>query len=220
MERKDEIKMSWEKKVSMREIAQFYEDKLRELDGKYQFLTEQLEKSIPKIRSEINELNQRNQVVLNGLSQVDQAKNHIEETIKQIFKYTWDKNFSSFRSEVKEIQNEIESSGKEETDRLIDAFKESGRETYLRAMAEINVLVPIFYGLLFRTNLNLFNEIKEYFKNIKKNPDILLPAISDFIDIDNSDVAMNEIAIPIIRTMVDDYVHMFSNIEGREKLLP
>ena len=220
MERKDEIKMSWEKKVSMREIAQFYEDKLRELDGKYQFLTEQLEKSIPKIRSEINELNQRNQVVLNGLSQVDQAKNHIEETIKQIFKYTWDKNFNSFRSEVKEIQNEIESSGKEETDRLIDAFKESGRETYLRAMAEINVLVPIFYGLLFRTNLNLFNEIKEYFKNIKKNPDILLPAISDFIDIDNSDVAMNEIAIPIIRTMVDDYVHMFSNIEGREKLLP
>lgn len=220
MERKDEIKMSWEKKVSMREIAQFYEDKLRELDGKYQILTEQLEKSIPKIRSEINELNQRNQVVLNGLSQVDQAKNHIEETIKQIFKYTWDKNFNSFRSEVKEIQNEIESSGKEETDRLIDAFKESGRETYLRAMAEINVLVPIFYGLLFRTNLNLFNEIKEYFKNIKKNPDILLPAISDFIDIDNSDVAMNEIAIPIIRTMVDDYVHMFSNIEGREKLLP
>ena len=39
-QKKNELKLSWEKKVSLREIAQFYEDKIRELDGKTQRLTE------------------------------------------------------------------------------------------------------------------------------------------------------------------------------------
>ena len=40
MKENDQIMMSWNKKVSLKEIAQFYEDKLRELDGKYQKLNE------------------------------------------------------------------------------------------------------------------------------------------------------------------------------------
>lgn len=39
-EKNDRIRMSWEKKVSMSEIAQFYEDKLRELDAKNTVLEE------------------------------------------------------------------------------------------------------------------------------------------------------------------------------------
>ena len=42
----DEIRLSWEKKISVREIAQFYEERIRELDGKFQLLAEQSRQKI------------------------------------------------------------------------------------------------------------------------------------------------------------------------------
>jgi len=47
--RKDELRMSWNKKVSMREIAQFYEDKLRELNAKQIGLMEEISKKEAEI---------------------------------------------------------------------------------------------------------------------------------------------------------------------------
>lgn len=47
----NELKLSWEKKVSMREIAQFYEDKLRELQAKNDILNSLLEAQLEKTRN-------------------------------------------------------------------------------------------------------------------------------------------------------------------------
>ena len=55
-ERADELKISWEKKISMREIAQFYEDKIRELDGKTQRLTEQTKTLSEKSQKMMDEM--------------------------------------------------------------------------------------------------------------------------------------------------------------------
>ena len=46
----NELKLSWEKKVSMREIAQFYEDKLRELQAKNDLLSSSLGIQLEKMR--------------------------------------------------------------------------------------------------------------------------------------------------------------------------
>ena len=45
----DEIRLSWEKKVSMREIAQFYEDKIREIQGKNDALNSSLTIQLEKM---------------------------------------------------------------------------------------------------------------------------------------------------------------------------
>jgi hypothetical protein len=45
----DELKISWDKKISMREIAQFYEDKLRELQSKNDILNSSLIAQLEKM---------------------------------------------------------------------------------------------------------------------------------------------------------------------------
>jgi hypothetical protein len=59
----DELKLSWDKKVTMREIAQFYEDKLRELQSKNDVLNlsiiaqqEKIKKFEEKMREVSNDL--------------------------------------------------------------------------------------------------------------------------------------------------------------------
>jgi hypothetical protein len=47
----NELKLSWEKKVSLREIAQFYEDKLRDLQAKNDILSSSLEIQLEKTRN-------------------------------------------------------------------------------------------------------------------------------------------------------------------------
>ena len=49
--KKNELRLSWEKKVSMREIAQFYEDKLRDLQAKNDMLSSSLEVQLEKMRN-------------------------------------------------------------------------------------------------------------------------------------------------------------------------
>jgi len=75
--RKDELKMSWNKKVSMREIAQFYEDRLRELDIRQTKLMEEISKKEAEIETRTRTLE----------SSLEDAKGFIEkleEIIKQI----------------------------------------------------------------------------------------------------------------------------------------
>ena len=52
-----EISMSWNKKVSLREIAMFYENKLRELQGKQDAMINNLNEQISRFREKIQELN-------------------------------------------------------------------------------------------------------------------------------------------------------------------
>ena len=47
----NELKLNWEKKVSLREIAQFYEDKLRDLQAKNDILSSSLEIQLERIKN-------------------------------------------------------------------------------------------------------------------------------------------------------------------------
>jgi len=91
--RKDELRMSWNKKVSMREIAQFYEDKLRELDAKQNKLMDQIDARLGDLESKIGSLSKyidrmaalrdesesiKNEV-LSHLSEIRQAMKSIED---------------------------------------------------------------------------------------------------------------------------------------------
>ena len=63
----DEIRLSWEKKVSLREIAQFYEDKLRELDARMQRLT-----------NNVRELTQENSQLVDKIKKEVEERNKVE----------------------------------------------------------------------------------------------------------------------------------------------
>ena len=67
-EKNDRIRMSWDKKVSLREIAQFYEEKLRDLDAKQQamfsdienrqiILSEKIEQEIKHLQENVEDAN-------------------------------------------------------------------------------------------------------------------------------------------------------------------
>ena len=51
-----DISASWNKKVSMREVAMFYEDKLRELQGKQDAMINDLNEQISRLQEKIKEL--------------------------------------------------------------------------------------------------------------------------------------------------------------------
>ena len=51
-----DIFMSWNKKVAMREVAMFYEDKLRELQGKQDAMINDLNEQISRLQEKIKEL--------------------------------------------------------------------------------------------------------------------------------------------------------------------
>jgi len=76
--RKDELRMSWNKKVSMREIAQFYEDKLRELSAKQTGLMEEINRKQTSIDTKMEELGNSLRDIKNFIEELDNVKKYIE----------------------------------------------------------------------------------------------------------------------------------------------
>jgi len=76
--RRDELKMSWNKKVSMREIAQFYEDKLRELDAKQTVLMEEIDRKQESIDIKMKEIENSLRDIKNFIVELDNVKEYIE----------------------------------------------------------------------------------------------------------------------------------------------
>jgi len=74
---KDEISMSWNKKVSLKEIAQFYENKLRELDAKQNLLNQEIDKALQKIE-------QKTQDLENSIENIKRFVDKLNETQKSI----------------------------------------------------------------------------------------------------------------------------------------
>jgi len=77
--RRDELRMSWNKKVSMREIAQFYEDKLRELNVKQTVLMEEISKKAINIEMKIKVLENSLENAKNFVEEYNEMKKYIEE---------------------------------------------------------------------------------------------------------------------------------------------
>jgi len=76
---KDELRMSWNKKVSLREIAQFYEDKLRELDAKQTVMMEEISKKEANIETRMKIIENSLENAKDFVEKLDEAKEYIEE---------------------------------------------------------------------------------------------------------------------------------------------
>jgi len=75
--KEDEISMSWNKKVSLKEIAQFYENKLRELDAKQNMIEQEIDKALQKI-------GQKTQDLENSIENIKRFVDKLNETQKSI----------------------------------------------------------------------------------------------------------------------------------------
>jgi len=82
--RKDELKMSWNKKVSLREIAQFYEDRLRELDAKQMGLMEEIRKREVNIETRMKTIENSLENAKDFVEKLDEAKEYIEKVKSEL----------------------------------------------------------------------------------------------------------------------------------------
>jgi len=82
--RKDELKMSWNKKVSLREIAQFYEDRLRELDAKQNNLINQIDDRLKSLESKIDSLSKYIDRIIALRDENENIKNEVRSYLSEI----------------------------------------------------------------------------------------------------------------------------------------
>ena len=203
----DELKISWNKKITMREIAQFYEDKIRELDGRFQRLTEQTKALYEKFESKIEDLDQRAKIALDFLSKYDDVKDMIESERKN--------SFDSMRSMFETLQKRAQTVYEEATDRVVKAQKEGNIKGILRAQMEVDNIAAVFYQFIFDHDRSYFEKLHSGFKKAKAHPEVLLPAVYAHVSGDFDTVT--DVALEIIKTMVDDYLQLISDIENGQK---
>jgi len=82
--RKDQLRMSWNKKVSMREIAQFYEDKLRELDARQTKLMEDVNRKEAELESRMQILENSIEEIKDFLQDAKDIKGSMERIISDL----------------------------------------------------------------------------------------------------------------------------------------
>jgi len=106
---KDEISMSWNKKVSLKEIAQFYENKLRELDAKQNMLEQEIEKALQKIGQKTQELENSIENIKKFVDKLNETQEHIKNLSKEINEknQSLDDRIDHFDKIVTSIINEI-----------------------------------------------------------------------------------------------------------------
>ena len=80
--KKDELRMSWNKKISLREIAQFYEDKLRELDAKQTKLMEDVNRKEAELESKMHILENSIEEAKDFIQNIDAFKKIIEDCLE------------------------------------------------------------------------------------------------------------------------------------------
>lgn len=76
---------NWDRKISLKEIAQFYEDRLRELDGKARSLEESLKKyedSVKNIMDAIRALDIKSEAIYSDIMQKENNVSNIERSVR------------------------------------------------------------------------------------------------------------------------------------------
>ena len=115
-----EISMSWNKKVSLREIAMFYEEKLRELQGKYDAMINNLNEQISRFREKIQELDCK-------IAEYERQMDHHRDVL-DLFTSTDDERMTSL---IKQLVNEIKP-------QIYDYFEKLAYRDYEKAVRDIN----------------------------------------------------------------------------------
>ena len=78
---------NWDRKISLKEIAQFYEDRLRELDGKAHSLEESLKKNedaVKNIMDAIGALDTKSEAIYSDIRQKADNVSNIEKSIRSL----------------------------------------------------------------------------------------------------------------------------------------
>ena len=94
------MNFNWEKKISLKEIAQFYEDKLRELDSKQNSIISNLVKENEELTNTIKRLEANIQPISNILSGYKDMESHIFALIKNEINENDSKFLDEFKKEV------------------------------------------------------------------------------------------------------------------------
>jgi hypothetical protein len=164
-EKNDRIRMSWDKKVSLREIAQFYEEKLRDLDAKQQSMFSVLENRqiilSEKIEREIVNLQGKVEAAANVLS----ASFDLKEVIEKERRDYWEAVVSNLRRHIErglsEQRETIESEYKElEKLALFEAPSKA------RTLIEIDTLIVFVLKLLAKQDKGLLIESLSNFNSL------------------------------------------------------
>jgi len=114
--RKDELRMSWNKKVSMREIAQFYEDRLRELDAKQNKLINQIDAKLESLESKIDSLSEYIDRIIALRDENESIKNEVLSYLSEIRQDM--KSIDDMRAAIVDIDHRYE----KRTDFIRDKF--------------------------------------------------------------------------------------------------
>lgn len=149
---KDEIKMSWNKKVSMREIARFYEDKLRELDAKYNNLVIQNEKLISNFSDHIKNLDQWVKTIDDNYSNIKDLVDKEERMSGEInnFISAENKMFAKFMNDTKSM-----------VEKMINIIRDKDIENKLRERIEIDTLFDLVMVIAHQTDPSLYERLIE-----------------------------------------------------------
>lgn len=236
----DEMKMSWEKKVSMREIAQFYEDKIRELDGRFQRLTEQtkalsadsqrlMDEMTVKVDKTLDErAGQKilglNKQILNFEAKIEDLDQRAKIALDFLSKYDDVKDmieserkisFDSMQSVFETMQKNALAAYKESTDRIVSSMKEGSMEGYIRARLEVDAMTSWFYTFLFDHYPIYFERIYNDFKLGEAHPEIYLGTTFTYVKGDPN--VIRDASLSVIKGMISDYLRMFAHIKnGRD----
>ena len=174
---KDEIRMNWNKKVSMREIAQFYEEKLRELDSKQSLILSDLKNRLDGLTRIIQE----NEDKANDVSKtMDQLNSEADSQIK----------------EMKKVLNEFKGVGEIIKNHDITWFEEvliDSRTAMTLSELTFNLLNQYFYirntAFYSRAKERTLNQateggiqVKDYLESIEEIPGIEWVKVSKEID--------------------------------------
>lgn len=229
----NELKLSWDKKISMREIAQFYEDKIRELDGKTQRLTEQnkmlseqSEKMMDQMRAKVDKtLDERagqkissiNKQILSFEEKIEDLNQRAKIALDFLSKYDDIKELIEHERKISgetirkflEIEEERDKIYNEGTERIIRAQKEGHTKVIISSQLEIAVLVSDFYRFLFDHDRGFFEAQSTFFEGAKKNPDVFLPLAYNLVK-GGEENATKDFLLPIINNLISDYTKMFS----------
>ena len=204
----DELALNWNKKITMKEIAQFYEDKLRDLEAKQSMLVSDMTAKLSDLENKLTDLTARAKIAIDFLSKYDDVKNMIEEERKE--------HNDSLHKMLDDINEKQLNFYHKEVERVMDAQQKGVVSSTLRAMLEGDQLAITFYAFLLKHFPADYQILKESYKAAQRMPELFLSMATNYIhnDKDVDSEYEQKVLISVIKNIFDSYLDMFSSIEA------
>ena len=188
---------NWDRKISLKEIAQFYEDRLRELDTKRESIVAEIE----SLRSHLNLLKAKSDEVMHFISQYDDLRN-LMQSERQI---TLDSVYKTLDSMNEQAFKKFKSESEKHNQELVKAIKDAQIGSYIRSRLEMDILADAFFSFLIQYHPDAFKSYVKGFREAKAES--YLPATEGYV---SGDVDSRELRLTVIKSMINDYSDMFT----------